>query len=151
MIRRPPRSTLFPYTRSSDLERITFVDHYVARGQTLSDIAKRYHVSVAMSEGANPRLHAHALRVGQRVIIPMSGRVVPLAAWSVPPEPRYRRVSRTDASTGSHRVRAGETATVIARRYGVSPSALLNYHGFTPGVRVPPGGPLKIPPKGVGA
>src|SRR5216117_4122102 len=28
-------------------ERITFVDHYVSRGQTLSDIAKRYHVSVA--------------------------------------------------------------------------------------------------------
>src|SRR2546425_4275869 len=87
-------------------ERITFVDHYVARGQTLSDIAKRYHVSVAIIEGANPRLHAHALRVGQRVIIPMSGRVGALAAWSVPPEPRYRRVSRTDASTGSHRGRA---------------------------------------------
>src|SRR3989449_964385 len=105
-------------------ERITFVDHYVARGQTLSDIAKRYHVGVAMIEGANPRLHAHSLRVGQRVIIPMSGRVVPLSAWSVPPEPRYRRVSRTDASAGSHRVRAGETATVIARRYGVSLTAL---------------------------
>src|SRR2546428_8487514 len=117
-------------------ERITFVDHYVARGQTLSDIAKRYHVSVAMIEGANPRLHAHALRVGQRVIIPMSGRVVPLAAWSVPPEPRYRRVSRTDASTGSHRVRAGETATVIARRYGVVPSAPRHFQRLDPGSAV---------------
>jgi len=128
-------------------ERITFVDHYVARGQTLSDIAKRYHVSVAMIEGANPRLHAHALRVGQRVIIPMSGRVVPLAAWSVPPEPRYRRVSRTDASTGSHRVRAGETATVIARRYGVSLTALLNYNGLTLGSVIRPGDLIKIPQK----
>src|SRR5207244_8580179 len=58
-------------------DRITFVDHYVARGQTLSDIAKRYRVSVTMIEGANPRVKAHALRIGQRIIIPMSGRVVP--------------------------------------------------------------------------
>src|SRR5439155_924618 len=58
-------------------ERITFVDHYVSRGQTLSDIAKRYRVSVTMIESANPRIKAHALRVGQRLIIPMSGRVVP--------------------------------------------------------------------------
>ena len=128
-------------------ERITFVDHYVARGQTLSDIAKRYHVSVAMIEGANPRLHAHALRVGQRVIIPMSGRVVPLSAWSVPPEPRYRRVVRTEASAGRHRVQAGETATEIARRYGVSLTALLNYNGLTLGSVIRPGDVIKIPQK----
>src|SRR5437879_5842468 len=110
-------------------ERITFVDHYVSRGQTLSEIAKRYRVNVAMIESANPRLKAHALRVGQRIIIPMSGRVVPAAAWSIPPESRYRRVSRTEASTGSYRVRTGETASEIARRYGVPLTALLNYNG----------------------
>src|SRR5436190_1611151 len=100
-------------------ERITFVDHYVSRGQTLSDIAKSYRVSVTMIEGANPRIKAHALRVGQRLIIPMSGRVVPASAWSVPPEPRYRRVSSTGVSTGNHRVQSGETASEIARRYRV--------------------------------
>src|SRR5205814_1145303 len=82
-------------------ERITFVDHYVSRGQTLSDIAKRYRVTLAMLEGANPRIRAHALRVGQRIIVPMSGRIVPAGAWAAPPEPRYRRVSRTEASQGS--------------------------------------------------
>src|SRR5213594_3396955 len=128
-------------------ERITFVDHYVARGQTLSDIAKRYHVSVAMIEGANPLLHAHSLRVGQRVIIPMSGRVVPLSAWSVPPEPRYRRVSRPDASAGSHRVRSGETASEIARRYRVSLTAILNYNGLTMGSVLRAGDVIKIPQK----
>jgi peptidoglycan lytic transglycosylase D len=127
--------------------RITFVDHYVARGQTLSDIAKRYHVSVAMIEGANPRVHAHALRIGQRLIIPMSGRVVPASAWSVPPEPHYRRVSRTDASAGSHRVQAGETATEIARRYGVSLTSLLNYNGLTMESLIRAGDVLKIPQK----
>jgi len=128
-------------------ERITFVDHYVARGQTLSDIAKRYRVSVTMIEGANPRIRAHALRVGQRLIIPMSGRVVPASAWSLPPEPRYRRVSSTGVSAGSHRVRSGETASEIARRYRVSLTALLNYNGLTMGSLIRPGDILKIPQK----
>jgi membrane-bound lytic murein transglycosylase D len=128
-------------------DRITFVDHYVARGQTLSEIAKRYHVNVALIEGANPRLRSHALHVGQRIIIPMSGRVVPASAWSVPPEPRYRRVSSTAASAGSHRVRPGETASVIARRYGVPLTALLNYNGLTMGSLLKAGDLIKIPQK----
>src|SRR5437879_849205 len=128
-------------------ERITFVDHSVSRGQTLSEIAKRYRVNVAMIESANPRLKAHALRVGQRIIIPMSGRVVPAAAWSIPPESRYRRVSRTEASTGSYRVRTGETASEIARRYGVPLTALLNYNGLTLASVLRAGDVIKIPQK----
>jgi len=128
-------------------ERITFVDHYVSRGQTLSDIAKRYRVSVTMIESANPRIKAHALRVGQRLIIPMSGRVVPPSAWSVPPESRYRRVSSTGVSAGNHRVRSGETASEIARRYRVSLTELLNYNGLTMGSVLRAGDVLKIPQK----
>ncbi|HYK82675.1 MAG TPA: LysM peptidoglycan-binding domain-containing protein [Gemmatimonadales bacterium] len=128
-------------------DRITFVDHYVTRGQTLSDIAKRYRVSVAMIEGANPHVRTHALRIGQRLIIPMSGRVVPASAWSVPPERHYRRVSSTAASAGGHRVQPGETATAIARRYGVSLTALLNYNGLTLESVIRAGDLLKIPQK----
>src|SRR5213594_4417084 len=128
-------------------ERITFVDHYVSRGQTLSDIAKRYRVSVTMIESANPGIRSRALRVGQRVIIPMSGRVVPASAWSVPPESRYRRVSSTDVSAGNHRVRPGETASEIARRYRVSLTALLNYNGLTMGSVLRAGDVIKIPQK----
>ena len=126
-------------------DRVTFVDHYVSRGQTVSEIARRYHVSVAMLESANPRIKTRALRVGQRLIIPMSGRVVPSSAWSVPPEPRYRRVSRTEASSGSHLVRSGETASQIARRYGVSLAELLNYNGLTMQSVIRSGEVLKIP------
>jgi membrane-bound lytic murein transglycosylase D len=125
--------------------RITFVDHYVSRGQTLSEIAKRYRVSVTVIESANPHIRAHALRVGQRIIIPMSGRVVPASAWSVPPERRYRRVSNTAESAGNHRVRSGETASEIARRYRISLTALLNYNGLTLGSLLRVGDLLKIP------
>src|SRR2546422_7182008 len=37
------------------------------------------------------------------------------------------------SSAGNHRVRSGETASEIARRYRVSLTALLNYNGLTMG------------------
>src|SRR5256885_4246765 len=95
--------------------RITFVDHYVALGQTLSEIARRYRVTVAMIQSATPRLSARALRPGQRIIIPMSGRIVPPSAWSAPPEPRYRRLFPGPAAGGPFRVSAGATAGPLAR------------------------------------
>jgi len=130
-------------------ERVTFLDHYVARGQTLSEIARRYRVTVAMIQSANPRLRPHALRIGQRIIIPVSGRIVPASAWSVPPEGRVRRISRGGVgAVSAHRVRAGETATQIARRYGVSLTQLLEYNGLTVASVIRPGDVLKIPAAG---
>ena len=130
-------------------ERVTFLDHYVARGQTLSEIARRYRVTVAMIQSANPRLRPHALRIGQRIIIPVSGRIVPASAWSVPPEGRLRRISRGGVgAVSAHRVRAGETATQIARRYGVSLTQLLEYNGLTVASVIRPGDVLKIPAAG---
>ncbi|HET7789984.1 MAG TPA: LysM peptidoglycan-binding domain-containing protein [Gemmatimonadales bacterium] len=125
-------------------DRVTFLDHFVTRGQTLSDIAKRYHVTVAMIQSANPHLRPSALRVGQRIIVPMSGRIVPQGAWSAPADPEYRRMSGGTVRA-SHRVQAGETASQIARRYGVTLSALLNYNGLTENSILKAGQLLKIP------
>jgi membrane-bound lytic murein transglycosylase D len=137
-------------------ERITFVDHYVSRGQTLTDIAHRYRVTVAMLHSANPRLKPHALRVGERIIVPMSGRIVPAAAWSVPPEPRARRHSRRgDARRGkragagadAHRVELGETMSEIARRYAVSLAELLDYNDLSMRSVIRAGDWVRIPPR----
>jgi membrane-bound lytic murein transglycosylase D len=137
-------------------DRITFVDHYVSRGQTLTDIAQRYRVTVAMLQSANPRIKPHALRVGERIIVPMSGRVVPAAAWSVPPEAQARRApARVSGGSGghagssgdAHRVQSGETLSEIARRYGVSLAALLDYNDLTMRSVIRVGDIVRIPPR----
>jgi membrane-bound lytic murein transglycosylase D len=127
--------------------RISFVDHYVARGQTLSEIANQYRVSVATIQGANPWLKPRTLRVGQRLIIPMSGRVVPMAARRTPVETAAAPQSATrSAVTTTHRVRSGETASQISRRYGVGLRALLDYNGLDMDSVIRPGQRLRIPP-----
>ncbi|HXH62998.1 MAG TPA: LysM peptidoglycan-binding domain-containing protein, partial [Gemmatimonadales bacterium] len=126
-------------------ERITFVDHYVTSGQTLSGIALRYHVSVAMIRSANPQLRPAALHIGQRLIIPMSGKIVPSAAWSVPPVPRSHHAVRRRSLGTEYRVRPGETASGIARRYGVSLSALLDENDMAMASVLHAGDRLRIP------
>ena len=101
-------------------------------------------------QAANPRLRAHALRIGQRIIVPMSGRVVPRGAWSNPPEPRVRRVStryRTASANGNtrHRVTRGETASGIARQHGIGLMALLEANDLTLRSVIRPGDVLRIP------
>lgn len=126
-------------------ERVTFVDHYVTRGQTLSGIAQRYHVSVAMITSANPHVRLSSLHIGERLMIPMSGHIVPASAWSVPPEHRSR--SRAPAQHGSHRVVAGETTTSIARHYGVTLASLLDYNDLEARSVIHIGDVIRIPPK----
>jgi membrane-bound lytic murein transglycosylase D len=135
-------------------ERITFVDHYVTFGQTLSSIAQRYKVTVTMLQAANPHMRSRALRVGQRVIVPMSGRVVPRGAWSNPPEPRVRvrraspryRMSTVSSEDGTrHRVAAGETASGIARSHGIGLMALLEANDLTMRSVIRAGDVLLIP------
>jgi membrane-bound lytic murein transglycosylase D len=130
--------------------RITFVDHYVTRGQTLSEIARLYRVSVTMIQGANPSLRPRGLRVGQRLIIPMSGRIAPRTALGGPPDPapsprRAATVERTVRAGFSHRVRPGETPSQLARRYGVGLRALLDANGLTMRSVIRAGQVLRIP------
>jgi LysM repeat protein len=105
-----------------------------------------------MLQAANPHVRARSLRVGQRIIVPMSGRVVPRAAWSNPPEPKIRRVSNryrapvaTVSGATQHRVAAGETASGIARQHGVGLMALLEANDLTMRSVIRPGDVLLIP------
>jgi membrane-bound lytic murein transglycosylase D len=97
-------------------QRVTFIEHFMARGETLGHIARRYRVSQAILMAANPRLNPRRIKIGQRVVVPTGG---------VPSTKVARRMAApvvaAGTSTGAfHRVRRGETISEIADEYGVT-------------------------------
>ena len=113
------------YAEIPPSKRVTFHEHYVTRGQTLSHIAGIYHVSVSDLREANPSA-GRTLRIGQRLIIPTGG--VGLAREAVAAEDRRAEIRRSVSST--HRVRAGETLSEIGEQYHVSVSQLKAWNGL---------------------
>jgi membrane-bound lytic murein transglycosylase D len=53
-------------------ERVTFVEHRIARGETLSHIALQYGVRVADIQAANPTVRPRALRIGALLTVPVA-------------------------------------------------------------------------------
>jgi membrane-bound lytic murein transglycosylase D len=100
--------------------------HRVARGETLSHIAKRYGLSVSALRSANGNLNPRRLRVGQVVRVPGAAAVAGASAAD-----RFHRVSR------------GENLTVIARRYGVTVRQIRSWNGIN-GSRILPGQRLRV-------
>jgi len=101
-------------------ERVQYRHHQVARGQTLSAIAQRYHVSVEAIKSTN-RLRSNFLRVGQDLVIPVSTGPIRLAVAS---PARAKAVSApvrkpSGAKPVIHWVRSGETLWSIAKKYNV--------------------------------
>ena len=62
------------YARIPPSERVTFVEHRVARGETLSHIALRYGVPLRDLQAANPRVNPRLLQIGQRLTVPIAPR-----------------------------------------------------------------------------
>lgn len=99
-----------------DEDRIQWRRHAVRRGDTLSEIARRYGVSVGAIRRAN-HLRSNLIRAGQSLLIPISTRRRTIR----PPLPvsPTRSPVRTQSQPILHRVRSGETLWGIARRYNV--------------------------------
>lgn len=53
-------------------ERVTFVEHRVASGETLSHIALRYGIRVADLQAANPSVRPRSLRIGALLTVPVA-------------------------------------------------------------------------------
>lgn len=53
-------------------ERVSFVEHTVTSGETLSHIARRYRITVADLRAANPTVRPRFLRIGAQLTVPIA-------------------------------------------------------------------------------
>jgi membrane-bound lytic murein transglycosylase D len=132
--------TVTAYAELPPRQRVTFIEHFMARGETLSGLARRYRVSQAMLIAANPKLNSRRIRIGQRVVIPTGGvpstRVARRMAEPVP---------AAGTSTGTfHRVRRGETVSEIADEYGVTQRELRIWNNLDSRGRIRVGQRLRV-------
>jgi membrane-bound lytic murein transglycosylase D len=118
------RSVIERYAELPPAERVSFVEHVVARGETLSEIGGRYRVSVTLLRAANGNVNPRRLRVGQRLVIPISADARARAARGDAPQPRGPAVLR------HHIVRRGDTLWRISRRYGVTITQLRRWNSI---------------------
>jgi membrane-bound lytic murein transglycosylase D len=75
-VRVPPgRGELFVtnYALIPPEERVSFMEHVVARGETLGQIAGRYRVPLRDLSASNGNVDPRRLQIGQRLVIPVAG------------------------------------------------------------------------------
>ncbi|MCS7003602.1 MAG: LysM peptidoglycan-binding domain-containing protein, partial [Dehalococcoidia bacterium] len=132
----------------------------VVRGDTLNRIAQRFGVTVSAIVTRNGLANPNLIYPGQRLIIPAPG-TTPVPPTAVPPTgvPPTQAPPPTQQPGGTiHIVQRGESLNTIARRYGVTVSAIVaannivNPNLIYPGQRliIPTGGVVPTPPPGTG-
>src|SRR5258706_7370622 len=110
--------------------------HTVREGETLTSIANRYRISVNALITANHIPGPNALYVGQNLLIPSA--VVSQQGQQV-------AVNSANNTPGTYTVKAGDTLTGIASRFGVSVDELMKANKLTDPSLVQIGRVLNIP------
>ncbi|HEU4682245.1 MAG TPA: LysM peptidoglycan-binding domain-containing protein, partial [Gemmatimonadales bacterium] len=134
--------TVAAYAELPPRQRVTFIEHFVGRGETLSGIAQRYRVSQSMLFAANPKVKSRALRIGQRIVVPTGG---------MPSTKVARRMAEPVVAAGTtprtfHRVKRGETISELADEYGVSQRELLDWNRLDRKGRIRAGQRIRVSP-----
>ncbi|MDM7938584.1 MAG: LysM peptidoglycan-binding domain-containing protein [Cyanobium sp. CZS 48M] len=106
--------------------------HVVKSGETLSEIAERYGVSVQKLMQLNSIKDADLVKAGTKLKLPDGAKTAP-------------RAGSGSSGAGSHTVSAGETLWEIAERYGLSVQKLMELNGLKDADLVQVGQRLKVP------
>jgi membrane-bound lytic murein transglycosylase D len=120
-------------------ERVTFLEHTVAQGETLTHIARRYGVTVDDLRATNPRIQPRRMQIGQRVVVPKAPSV----------RDRLRGGGGSErAEDGErllrYRVQSGDTLSGIAQRHRVGVQDLLRWNQLSLSSIIRPGDEVTI-------
>jgi membrane-bound lytic murein transglycosylase D len=140
-------ATVAAYAELPPERRVTFVEHVVARGETMGGIARRYRVSSSLLAEANPKVKARRLRVGQLLIVPTGGGI----STSVARRMAAPTAPAGTSTSGYHRVRRGETLSGIADEYGVTQRDLRRWNSLRSDGYIRAGQRLRVAPPSRGS
>jgi LysM repeat protein len=119
--------------------------YFIRQGDTLQSVASRFRTVAAELARLNPVVDPQRLLPGFPLQVPAGEAVV--ASWSTPNE-APTRTSRAAAET--HVVRAGETLSGIALRYGLATADLARWNGIAQAGRILVGQSLRLSPPASG-
>ncbi len=114
-------------------QRVTVVEHEVGKGETLWGIARRFHVSLAALQAANPKVSPRRMRPGVRLLVP-----------TAPGAARLLAARTAAARSGRYVVGPGDSLREIARRHGVSEDDLARWNGLQREAVLEPGQALRV-------
>lgn len=113
-------------------QRVRWKRHKIASGDTLSQIAQRYHTTVKQIKAANQQIRGHNLRVGKHLLIPTSNKSK--SAYSLSVGQRQAKILNAKGRGNKHiyTVTQGDSWWKIAKQYDVSHKSLARWNGKSP-------------------
>jgi membrane-bound lytic murein transglycosylase D len=132
------------------------VRHKVRRGETLSEISRKYDVPMAAIKDANG-IRGSTIHPGDSLVIPAVGATATLAALAAPRDDIASQLPENQkSSSGSsskkkpkvHTVKSGDTLWSVSRKYGVTIPALAEANGLSNSAGLVIGARLDIPGSG---
>jgi membrane-bound lytic murein transglycosylase D len=119
-----------------DLTLLHYYIHTIQAGDTLSELAKHYGISVNHITASNPTVQARYLKIGARLLIPAFKEAEPF---------QRKSVSTANSFTANYTVKKGDSLWGIARSYNVDPEALAKANNMNLNDILRVGKVLKVP------
>jgi peptidoglycan endopeptidase LytE len=120
-------------------------DYVIAKGDSFSTIAKKFHVSVKALMDANPGVEPTKLKIGQKINIPPAGP----SSSSTTPSGAAGSTAGTSGAEQMYTVKSGDSLTKISTQFGISIKALRAVNNLKTD-KIVVGQKLKIPAKASG-
>ena len=127
------------YSRLSAKKRVVWNRHRVKRGETLSQIAEKYHTSVWAIVDANSLKSRHRIIAGDYLLIPAP-------PFRASPVTHTKELPQTPSQGKKviYRVKKGDTLSQIAKEFGVKSRDLRRWNRLKRGGFIYPGQELSI-------
>ncbi len=107
----------------TERDRLLFRYHVVSLGETVSHLSQRYGVSISAISDTNRLSDQHMVKIGQSLIIPLSGIPVP--------ETSNTKGSPPAQAPDVYRIRRGDTLSEIAANFGITVNDIKSWNDMS--------------------